>query len=95
LRRFAISDDAPKNLASRMLAIMVRLIRRSKPEITTLVSYQDTDTHAGTIYRAAGWAPREVGGGGQWNSSRKSRTGERIRHKIRWEKTVSPVASAR
>lgn len=55
LRRLAIAPDAPRNTASRMLRIMALLIRRSRPWVTTLVSYQDTEVHTGGIYRAAGW----------------------------------------
>lgn len=57
LRRLAISDSAPKNTASRMLAITVRMIRREMPHIRKLVSYLAVDVHKGTIYRAAGWKP--------------------------------------
>ena len=57
LRRFAIAPCAPRNTASRMLAVMRRLIRASRPEITRLVSYQLLDRHEGTIYKANGWEP--------------------------------------
>lgn len=55
LRRMAVSQDAPKNTASRMLAVMARLIRNQRPEVSRLISYQDTSVHKGTIYKAAGW----------------------------------------
>ena len=55
LRRLAISPEAPKNTASWMLGVMARLIRKKLPMIEVLVSYQDTEVHTGTIYRAAGW----------------------------------------
>lgn len=55
LRRMAISGDAPKNTASRMLGWMVRDIRKRFPDIAKLVSYQDTEVHRGTIYKATGW----------------------------------------
>jgi hypothetical protein len=55
LRRLAIAPDAPKNTASRMLGVMTRLIRKSRPEVTRLVSYQDCEVHTGGIYKAAGW----------------------------------------
>jgi hypothetical protein len=38
-----------------MLSVMRKLIYREHPEITKLISYQDTDVHRGTIYKAAGW----------------------------------------
>ena len=56
LRRLAICADAPKNTASRMLAICRRLLRRKFPHIHKAVSYLAVDVHKGTIYRAAGWA---------------------------------------
>lgn len=57
LRRLAISKDAPKNTASRMLAIMRRMIKRKFPQITKAVSYLAVDVHVGTIYKASGWHP--------------------------------------
>jgi hypothetical protein len=57
LRRLAIAPDAPKNTASRMLAVMTRFIRKSRPEVTRLISYQDCEVHTGGIYKAAGWLP--------------------------------------
>jgi len=70
LRRMAISGDAPKNTASRMLSVMRKMLKRGRPELVALISYQDTEVHRGTIYKAAGWiqdeerAASEVG----WNS---------------------------
>ncbi len=57
LRRMAISDSAPKYTASRMLAIMRRLVKRKFPFLVKAISYQAVDVHAGTIYKAAGWTP--------------------------------------
>jgi len=55
LRRFAIAKSAPKNTASRLLSLMVRYIKKNKPHIVKLISYQDTAVHTGTIYKAQGW----------------------------------------
>lgn len=55
LRRMAIAEDAPKNTASRMIAVMTLLIKRKFPEIVMLISYQDCDVHKGIIYKASGW----------------------------------------
>lgn len=88
LRRMAISADAPKNTASRMIAIMTKSIRKAKPHIVKLISYQDTDVHLGTIYKASGWNAVEGSKGG-WNRPcrfRKSTQAEGI--KIRWEKDL-------
>lgn len=55
LRRLACAPDAPKNTPSRFLAYMARYFRLNEADISVLVSYQDTEVHAGTIYKAAGW----------------------------------------
>ena len=59
LRRLAVSPDAPRNTASRILGVMTRLIRKARPEMVRLISYQDTAVHTGGIYRAAGWVEGE------------------------------------
>lgn len=57
LRRLAICSEAPKNTASRMLAVTRRLVKRKFPHMRKLISYLAIDVHVGTIYRAAGWMP--------------------------------------
>jgi len=57
LRRMAIADNAPRNTASWMLSKMKKLIQQSMPHIRKLISYQDTETHLGTIYKASNWSP--------------------------------------
>ena len=101
LRRMAISNDAPKNTASRMLSIMAKTIRRKLPSVTNLISYQDVEAHKGTIYKASGWIPTQTHPGGSWNRPNatnswngkprtrpdlNSATGE----KIRWEQRIRP-----
>lgn len=90
LRRFAIAPDAPRNSASSMLGWMVRDIRARFPEVVRLISYQDCDVHAGTIYKAAGWCraenyvsrPAKVG----WASRyRAGRTKQPMSTRMRWE----------
>lgn len=89
LRRFAIAPDAPKNTASRMLAVMVRLIRKQMPRIVHLISYQDTEAHTGCIYRAAGWTPVDVGGCREWKMPGRNRPATQSNaKKIRWEKQL-------
>ena len=56
LRRLAICSDAPKNTASRMLAICRKMIPNKYPQMRKIVSYLAVDVHAGTIYRASGWS---------------------------------------
>lgn len=57
LRRLAISGDAPKNTASRMLSIMRKEVKHKYPFLEKAVSYLAVDVHAGTIYKASGWQP--------------------------------------
>ena len=78
LRRFAISAAAPKNTASRMLAVMTRLLKVRFPMANRLISYQATAVHAGTIYKAAGWTAAHF--------SKKPKWGTRMRRKPRSEK---------
>jgi len=88
LRRLAIAPDAPRNTASRMLAVMARLIANDRPDVNRLVSYQDTEVHTGGIYAAAGWKATHRSEGDDWTG----RTGRENRQpsqttapKVRWE----------
>jgi hypothetical protein len=85
LRRFAIAPGSPKNAASRMLGWMVRDIKRRRPAVRRLVSYQDCYVHTGTIYKASGWTPTRTLGGGDWNHGNRQRVAKRIKKKVRWE----------
>lgn len=91
LRRMAIAPDAPKNTASRMLAVMTRIIRKKRPDVERLVSYQDTEVHTGCIYKAAGWTvvvpddPRSR----PWDNAARARNEEQSRSpKHRWDKVL-------
>jgi hypothetical protein len=55
LRRLAICHEAPKNTASRMMAIMRKLVKKKYPQMEKAISYLAIDVHDGTIYKAAGW----------------------------------------
>lgn len=98
LRRMAISNDAPKYTASRMLSIMAKIIRKKFPQIIKLISYQDVETHNGTIYKAAGWKQGHYHKGSSWESPNSiSKAGKRRINmdqqkatgpKIRWEKDL-------
>jgi hypothetical protein len=57
LRRLAIPDYAPKYTATWMLGQMARHIRKTSLTVCRLLSYQQTDVHSGTIYKAANWHP--------------------------------------
>jgi hypothetical protein len=90
LRRMAIAPDAPKNTASRMLAIMTRLIKKLRPDLIGLLSYQDTGVHTGTIYKAAGWHIARIGEYVSWgeHSKRPGQIEQSTSPKIRWEKDI-------
>ena len=89
LRRLAISPDAPKNTASRMLSIMRKKIKKQMPHIRLLISYQDKDVHCGTIYKASGWSVANVSKSGiNWNKSRNRNIAQSTAAKARWEISV-------
>jgi hypothetical protein len=90
LRRLAIAPDAPRNTASRMLRIMVLLLRKARPEVVRLVSYQDTEVHTGGIYKAAGWTAADTTGSQrQWGCpSRPRPAAQSAAVKVRWEKVL-------
>ena len=93
LRRLAISDDAPKNTASRFIGWMVRDIRKRFLDVTRLISYQDCDAHTGTIYKASGWHRGDgyilrrrgwaAGSGGA--TYRMNRCNQSVAPRMRWE----------
>ena len=87
LRRLAIAPDAPKNTASRMLGIMRRMIEKELPQIVNLISYQDTEVHTGTIYKAAGWTMTDTSKSNTtWDwSGRRRRAAQSDSPKVRWE----------
>lgn len=97
LRRMACAAWAPKNTASRFLAWMIRQLPR---EHERALSYQDSEVHRGTIYKACGWTIAAV-------SKRRTRDRSKPRvgtnrayradangvaiasaEKIRWEKSL-------
>jgi len=100
LRRMACSEDAPRNTASRFLALMVQWFRDNRPEAEKCISYQDTAVHKGTIYKAAGWTAGFVSKARQRDRS-KNRLGTKRAYrsdmngkepsaseKVRWEKLL-------
>lgn len=88
LRRLAIAPDAPRYTASRMLAVMCRMLKREKPHVERFISYQDTEVHTGTIYKAAGWVATVLSdGAGGWDRPNRSRPkAQSEAPKLRWEK---------
>jgi hypothetical protein len=87
LRRMAIQDKAPMNTASRMLSWMKKDIKKRFPELIRLISYQDTEVHFGTIYKASGWTLVEtLNKQVEWTT--KTRKRNQIQSsvpKVRWE----------
>lgn len=86
LRRLAIPPDAPKYTATWILAKMVRDIKKRLPHINRLISYQDTEVHSGTIYKAGNWQPINKSKGILWTTNKRQRNKEQTEaDKIRWE----------
>jgi hypothetical protein len=85
LRRMAIADDAPKNTGSRMIGWMLRHLQKNGRWVKA-ISYQDTDVHAGTIYRASGWhiGNRSTVSEKGWNSRLRNPM-QTTADKVRWE----------
>ena len=87
LRRMAICKSAPKNTASRMLSYMRKDINKQFPEIIRLISYQDTEAHEGTIYKASGWQLiKTMSKEADWTSNGRQRNRPQSHApKVRWE----------
>ena len=86
LRRMAISPEAPRNTATRMLAFMRKQIQKTFPDIALLISYQDTEVHFGTIYKADNWIAATLTEGTSWTTDKRSRNNDQsLADKIRWE----------
>tara|TARA_Y100000310_G_scaffold112189_1_gene110682 strand:- start:1258 stop:1827 length:570 start_codon:yes stop_codon:yes gene_type:complete len=85
LRRMAIAPEAPKNTASRMLRIMIALIKKRLPNIKRFISYQDTEVHKGTIYKASGWQAVATVKYQPWDKTRQRAVSQSSADKTRWE----------
>jgi hypothetical protein len=89
LRRLAVAPDAPRNTCSRMLAVMARLLHRRFPDVARLISYQAVSTHAGTIYRAAGWTQARETRYRPWDREHRPRKStQQQSDTVRWEKVL-------
>lgn len=85
LRRLAIAPDAPKFTATWMLSKMIKDIKKRFPNVTMLVSYQDTEVHNGTIYAAGNWKKDQISKYRDWNTeSRKRNNAQSTADKVRW-----------
>jgi hypothetical protein len=86
LRRLALSNVCPKNTASFVIADMIKRIKKKFPELIKLVSYQDTEVHLGTIYKASNWKQAGQTTLIDWNTKdRKRNKLQSNANKIRWE----------
>jgi len=86
LRRLALSKHCPKNTATYVLARMTKNIKEKFPEVEKLISYQDTEVHLGTIYKAANWKQTNTSTGGEWTRQSRGRTKAQTSvPKVRWE----------
>jgi len=91
LRRFAIAPNAPKNTGSRMLSVMKLVIKNQIPDVSWFVSYQDTEVHTGTIYKASGWTLVGEAAGVSWSNKSRVRNKEQsMATKARWELQIRP-----
>ena len=89
LRRLAIAPDAPKFTATWMISKMVKEIKKKFPDVTMLVSYQDTEVHTGTIYKAANWRLDTVSKFQEWSSEKRKRNVLQSKaDKIRWSYAI-------
>jgi hypothetical protein len=85
LRRLAVAPDAPKFTATWMISKMVKDIKKRFPDVTKLVSYQDTEVHTGTIYKAANWKLDTVSKFQEWSNEKRQRNALQSKSdKIRW-----------
>ena len=86
LRRMAISPECPKFTATRMLSQNRKWIKANMKDIALLISYQDTEVHSGTIYKADNWVAANLTKGMEWNTENRERNIEQsTADKIRWE----------
>lgn len=90
LRRLALSDVCEKNTASFVISQMIKIIKIKFPDVIKLISYQDTQVHLGTIYKASNWY---IGGQTKlldWNTNnRKRNILQSNADKVRWEYQMS------
>ena len=92
LRRLALNEECPKNTASWSIAKMVKLIKQKFPDITRLISYQDTMVHQGTIYKASNWVAANETEFISWTTEERERNPDQATgKKIRWEYSINSI----
>jgi hypothetical protein len=84
LRRMAISNLCPKNTATYLIGKMIKDIKTKYPLVKKLISYQDTEVHLGTIYKASNWFVDAETKFNSWNKTRKRSKDQSQADKIRW-----------
>ena len=84
LRRMAISDLCPKNTATNLIARMINDIKTRFVLVDKLISYQDTEVHHGTIYKASNWFIDAETKFNSWSKSRTRQADQSTADKIRW-----------
>ena len=90
LRRLALANECPKNTASRVIAVMTKLVTKKFPDIKRLISYQDTEVHKGTIYKASNWHKSCETRFASWTTIKRKRNKDQATgKKIRWEKDLA------
>ena len=95
LRRLAISDMCPRNTATHMLRFMRNYVKNNFKDIALLISYQDTDVHTGTIYKADNWINAATSAGLEWNTEARKRNKEQsLAVKVRWEYKLREFSNA-
>lgn len=67
---------------------MIVDINKRLPLVTKLISYQDTEVHNGTIYKAANWNIDGVTKFNSWGNSRKRSKDQSTADKVRWGYTI-------
>lgn len=86
LSRWCLTPIAGKNAGSRMHRFAIRDLRRSAPDVTTLVSYSDPSAgHTGALYRACNWEWRPTwhrlrpppSGNGAWTAAKRESVKDR------------------
>ena len=85
LRRLAIADDAPKNTATRMLKLMREDLKKKFPHINKAISYQATEHHRGTIYKADNWIVGATSKHVDWHKKKGVKKAQTNSPKVRWE----------
>ena len=53
--RMALAPNAPRNSATRFMALCRKWIRENMPEVSRLISYVPSDRYTGITYRADNW----------------------------------------